>query len=357
MPYAIAMVHPLYGEHPVEYDGGDYRIALDRCLAEIKWAEKSALQGKLIDGRYHGLGVGCFIESGGAGPRENARLVVETDGMVSLYIGSSNIGQGLETICVQIAADALNVPMDKIRVFRGSTIYLKEGFGSFASRSVVMGGSAIFDAATKLKAKVRAAAGRRLNCAPEEVIIGEALSATFDGRTIAITDLAEEDLSAEGTFSSLHRTYAYGAAAAHVAVDPRSGRVEVIDYVTVEDVGRINNPLTAKGQAIGAAVQGLGGTLMEHLQYDEQGQFLSASLADYTMPTATDFPSVRAVELENSPSPRNPLGAKGAGEGGIIPVGGVVSNAIAAALAPLGVEPRALPLSPDRVWKMVQAAR
>ena len=357
MPYPIATISPLYGESNVEFDGGDYRVALDRCLTEIKWSEKAALQGKLIDGRYHGLGLGCFVESGGAGPRENARLAVDADGMVSLFIGSSNVGQGLETVCVQIAADALQLPMDRIKVFHGSTTYLKEGFGSFASRSVVMGGSAILNAADNLKAQVRAAAGRRFNCAAEDVIIGDALSASYGGKTVALAELADDDLSAEGTFATTQRTYAYGTAAAHVAVDPSTGRVELIDYVTVEDVGRIINPLTVNGQAVGAVVQGLGGTLMEHLQYDEQGQCLTASLADYMMPTATDFPKIRAIELEISRSPHNPLGAKGAGEGGIIPVGGVVSNAVAAALAPLGVEPRSLPLSPDGIWKLMQAAR
>ena len=357
MPYRIAAITPSYGERQVEFDGGDYSIALDRCLGEIRWAEKAALQGKLIDGRYHGLGVGCFIESGGGGQRENARLVVEAGGMVSLYIGSSNIGQGLETICIQIAADALGLPMEKIRVFHGSTTNLSEGFGSFGSRSVVMGGSAILDAAGNLKAKVRSAAARRLGCVAGEVVIGDGVSASFGGKTLALADVADEDLSADGTFASHQRTYAYGAAAAHVAVDAKTGHVELIEYVTVEDVGRIINPLTANGQAVGAAVQGLGGTFMEHLQYDQDGQFLTASLADYLMPTATDFPNVRAVELEISPSPTNPLGAKGAGEGGTIPVGGVVSNAVAAALAPLGVEPRELPLSPYRIWKLVQAAR
>jgi len=357
MPYTIAAIDPTYGEQQIEYESGDYRITLDRCLAEIKWTEKAALQGKLIDGRYHGLGLACFIEGGGAGPRENARLVVEADGTVSLYIGSSNIGQALETTCLQIAADALGMPMEAIRVFHGSTIYLKEGFGSYASRSVVMGGSAILDAVNNLKERLRAAAGRRLNCSAEEVTVGDGMSASFGGRTLALAALAEEGLTAEGTFASPYRTHGYGAAAAHVTVDPKTGRVEVMDYVMVEDVGRIINPLTLNGQAVGAAVQGLGGSLLEHLQYDANGQFLTASLADYMMPTASDFPKVRAVELENSPSPNNPLGAKGGGEGGIIPVGAAISNAVAAALASLRVEPRTLPLSPNRVWALVQAAR
>jgi carbon-monoxide dehydrogenase large subunit len=355
MPYPLATVSP--PEKKEELDSGDYRIPLDRCLEEIRWPEKTNLQGKLIDGRYHGLGVGCFIEGGAAGPRENARLAVDPDGGVSVFVGSTSIGQGLETVCVQIAADALRMPMDRIRIFHGSTTHMKEGFGSFHSRSVVMGGSAILDAADKLKEVIRQAAARRFQCSPDEIAIGTGLAASHGEKSIVLTELAGEGLSAEGTFANHRHTYAYGAAAAHVAVDPKTGHVEVIEYVTVEDIGRIINPLTAAGQAVGAVVQGLGGTLLEHLQYDENGQFLTASLADYLLPTATDFPNIRAIVLENSPSPFNPLGAKGAGEGGIVPVGGVVANAVAAALAPLGIQPRELPFSPPRIWQLIEAAR
>ena len=131
----------------------------------------------------------------------------------------------------------------------------------------------------------------------------------------------------------------------------------MLDYVAVEDVGRIINPATLHGQAVGAIVQGLGGVFLEHLVYDDEAQLLTGTLADYLMPTASDFPAVRAVALEEKPAPHNPLGAKGAGEGGIIPVGGVIANAVAAALRPLGVEPRELPLSPPRLWAMIDAAR
>ena len=159
-----------------------------------------------------------------------------------------------------------------------------------------------------------------------------------------------------GTYASNKRTYSYGAHAAHVAVDAKTGQVEVIDYVAVEDVGRIINPLTLHGQCVGAIVQGLGGALLEHFVYDEDGQLLTGSFADYLMPTASDFPSIRAIALEEKPLPTNPLGAKGAGEGGIIPVGGVIANAVADALGSLGVEPREFPLSPPRVWQLIQDA-
>jgi carbon-monoxide dehydrogenase large subunit len=353
MPFSLAKVTPLDLES--ETDSGDYRMTLERCVAEIGWAKKAPLQGRLIDGRYHGLGIGCYIEGGASGPREGARLMLEADGAVSVYVGSSSIGQGLETVAAQIAGDALELPLARIKgVFHGSTDYVREGFGSYSSRSVVMGGSAIVAAAEKLRAVIRSTAAERLGCTAEEVEIAEGAAIGPGKRVLPFGDFA--GVSAEASFASSKRTYSYGAHAAHVAVDPKTGRVELIDYVAVEDVGRIINPLTLHGQAVGAIVQGLGGAFMEHLAYDEEAQPIIGTLADYLMPTASDFPRIRAVALEEKPAPHNPLGAKGAGEGGIIPVGGVIANAVAAALSPLGVEPRELPLSPPRVWQLIQEA-
>jgi aerobic carbon-monoxide dehydrogenase large subunit len=354
MPYALPKILVLDIE--TECDSGDYRRTLDRCLAEFGWAAKANLQGRLIAGRYHGLAVGCYIEGGASGPKENARLVLESDGTVSIFVGSSSLGQGLETVFAQIAADVLEIPMERIKgVLHGSTDHVSEGFGSYSSRSTVMGGSAIVLAAAKLREAIRAAAAKRLGCAAEEIDIDQG-AAVGPGRVaVALGEFA--GLTAEGTFASNKRTYSYGAHAAHVAIDPKTGQIELLDYVAVEDVGRIINPLTLHGQTVGAVVQGLGGALLEHFIYDAEGQLLTGSLADYLMPTASDFPNIRAVALEEKPAPHNPLGAKGAGEGGIIPVGGVIANAVAAALASLGVEPRELPLTPPRVWKMINVAR
>jgi aerobic carbon-monoxide dehydrogenase large subunit len=355
MPYQIATIAPF--ESKDELDSGDYHATLDRCLEEIKWSEKSKLAGKLIDGRYHGLAVGCFIEGGAAGPKESARIVLEPDGRYSVYVGSSAIGQGLETVFAQIAADALEVTIDRLRgVFHGSTSYVDDGYGAYHSRSVVMGGSAILDAATKLREAIRAQAAERLTCEPAEVEIVEGVKAVGPGgKAVALTELSS--ISAEGAFLNKKHTYTYGAHAAHVAVDPKIGHVELLDYVLVADCGRIINPRTVHGQAVGSLVQGLGGAMMEHLAYDQEGQLLTGSLADYLIPTASDFPNLRAVVLENHPSPINPLGAKGAGEGGIIAAGGVMANAVANALSALGVQPRELPLTPTRIWELVQAAR
>lgn len=353
MPYPLPKIDP-YAQD-TEFDSGNYASTFARCLKEFDWSKKAELQGKLIDGRYHGLGIGCFIEGGAAGPKETAKFVVEADGAVSLYVGSSAIGQGLETVFAQIAADALEMPLDKVRVFHGSTTYLKEGYGSYHSRAVVMGGSAILSTAETLREEIRRAAAKRFGCAVAEVTIAEDKVSGPGGKALKLGELA--GVSADGEFSNHHHTYAYGAHAAHVAVDARTGHVQVLDYVAVEDVGRIMNPLTLKGQVIGAIVQGLGGTFLEDFVYDENGQLLAGSFADYLLPTASDFPTIRSYLMEEEPSPINPLGAKGAGEGGIIPVGGVIANAVASALSSLDVQPCELPLSPSRLWHLIQAAR
>jgi carbon-monoxide dehydrogenase large subunit len=350
MPWALPTVQPL--DQGSETDSGDYGATLDHCLKDFGWAEKAKLQGRLIGGRRHGIAVGCYFEGGGSGPRENVRMVLEEGAAVTLYVGSSSVGQGVETVFAQIAADALEMPMDRIRnVLHGSTTYVKQGYGSYSSRSIVMGGSAIVQAAENLQAAIRDAAAARLQCRPDQVAIEGENAVGPNRASVALSALA--GLSSEGTYASNKRTYSYGAHAAHVAVDPGTGHVALLDYVAVEDVGRIINPLTLHGQTIGAVVQGLGGALLENLAYDENGQFMAGSLADYLLPTASDFPVIRAHALEQHRAPGNPLGAKGAGEGGIIPVGGVIANAVANAL---GVEPRDLPLSPQRVWELVQEA-
>jgi carbon-monoxide dehydrogenase large subunit len=356
IPYTVAIITPF--ESKDELDSGDYQVTLDRCLAEFGWAEKAELKGKCVDGRYHGAAVSCFIEGGAAGPKESARLVLETDGTLTVYMGSSGVGQGLETAFAQIAADAMEMPINRInKVFHGSTAYVSDGYGSYHSRSIVMGGSAVLDAATKLRSTMCAEAARRLNCGATEVLLAEGRATAPDGKSISWAELAPESLSVEGAFLNKKHTWAYGAHAAHVSVDAKTGHVQLLDYVAVENCGRMINPLMLKGQLVGAIVQGLGGAVMEHLIYDEQGQLLTGSLADYLVPTATDFPRVRGIVMESHPSPINPLGAKGAGEGGIISVGGVIANAIADALSSFGVEPRDLPLSPSRLWQLVQDAR
>jgi aerobic carbon-monoxide dehydrogenase large subunit len=355
MPYAMALVRPKDGFNDTACDSGDYAMTFDRCVTEAGWKDKITLNGKLIDGRYHGFGIACFIEGGGSGPSETARITIKQDGSFAVYVGSSAVGQGVETIMAQIAADALEVPFEQVTLYHGSTTYLAEGYGSYGSRATVMGGNAIVRTADALLDKIRAVAGERFGVAAEAIKVIEGIVNAPDGRRATLAEFS--GLSVDGKFDNSKNTYTYGTAIAHVTVDPRTGGVEVLDYLVVDDVGRIINPETLHGQVVGAAVQGLGSTFTEEIIYDENGQLLIASLADYMVPVATDYPVVRAISLEAHPSPNNPLGAKGAGEGGIIPVGGALANAVAAALSPLGVEPRELPITPPRLWQLIVDAQ
>jgi carbon-monoxide dehydrogenase large subunit len=356
MPYSLATMQHIDPYTNTECDSGDYRITFDRCLKEFNWKEKAKLQGKLIDGLYHGVSVGCFIEGGAAGPRESARIELLDDGTIGVYVGSSALGQGLETVLGQIAADSLGQPFERIKLFHGSTSYVREGFGSYHSRSTVLGGSAIVVAAEAFKTALKSASARLLGCKESEIELLQDEALGPNGKSIAIRDLAPERISVEESFSNTKHTYSYGAHCAHVTVDPGTGHVRVLDYVAVEDVGRIINPLTLHGQVIGAIVQGLGSSFMEHLKYDERGQLLTGSLADYIIPTADDYPWIRGVSLETHPCPNNPLGAKGAGEGGIIAVGGVAANAVSAALQSLQVDVRSLPMTPPAIWELIEAS-
>jgi carbon-monoxide dehydrogenase large subunit len=361
LPYSIGQLVPY--ETETAFDTGDYHAAFDRCLEEFGWDSKVAMQGRLIDGRYHGLSATCFVESGGAGPRENVRFVLEQGGAVTIYVGSSALGQGIETAFAQIAADALGLPFEAFRVLHGSTTFVHEGFGTYHSRALVMGGSAVLDGAKNLVEAIRAAGAAQLGCPVDDVVFGDGQVGAKNGGSISLARIGDaavaagRPISVEGTFANTKRTYSYGAHAAHVAVDARTGHVQVVDYLAVEDVGHAINPGIVHGQAIGAAVQGLGGVFFDHLIYDADAQLLNASFADYLLPLATDFPNVRGVTLELRRSPSNPLGAKGAGEGGIVSVAATVGNAVAAALASFGVEPNEMPLTPPRIWRLIEEGR
>jgi aerobic carbon-monoxide dehydrogenase large subunit len=337
MPYKLGKLVPYEGE--TEIDGGDYPRLFDRSLAAFDYARLAATfekQGLQPDGRYHGVGMACFMESSGAGPAETARVVVKGKEAFEIYVGSSSSGQGHETSMAQILAEELKVPVHGIRVFHGSTSFVPNGFGTYHSRAIVMGGSAILLAARKLREALEAKAGQPFERIDLERCAGEEAMATFE---------------------QTKRTYTYGAHLAHVAVDPETAQVEVVRFLSVEDIGRAVNPLIVHGQALGAAVQGLGATFLDEFKYADDGQLITGSLADYLLPIATDFPSVEALTFEDSPSKLNPLGVKGAGEGGIVAVGGAVANAVAHALAPLGVEISALPLSLDNLAAAIRRAR
>ena len=351
MPYPIATIKPV--EREEEFDSGDYLMTLDHCLEKFNWSTKEKLQGQLVDGVYHGLAVGCFIEGGAAGPSENAKVALQPDSSVHVFVGSTAVGQGLLTALAQIAADSMEMPIEQVKLFHGSTIYVKEGFGSYHSRSTVMGGSAIIKAIKRLRECIGQAAAVRFGCLAEEIELSDGVVKAGDGRSISLGELANDVPEIEETFHNHKHTYAYGSAAAHVTVDPNTGNVELLDMLMVEDVGRIVNPLTLHGQAIGAMVQGLGGAFLEHMIYDENAQVVAGTLADYLLPQSSNFPNIRAIMLGEKKSPINPLGAKGGGEGGILPCGGLMANAVASALSSYGIQPNQLPLSPTYIWDLI----
>jgi carbon-monoxide dehydrogenase large subunit len=326
LPWSIGKTVPY--EPETEYDTGDYPGLFRRALAAFDYTGRMTRSGEARDGRLHGVGFGCFVESSGAGPAETARVVARGEDRFDLYTGTSSSGQGHETALAQILADTLGVPFAGITVHHGSTGLVPQGYGTFHSRAVVVGGSAVKLAGEKLAA--------RLAQVPADEHPG---------------------LEAIATFEVSKRTYTHGVHLCEVAVDPETAQVEVVDYLSTEDVGRVVNPLIVHGQALGAAVQGLGGAFLDEFKYDAEGQLLTGSFADYLLPTATDFPNVAALTFEESPSLLNPLGAKGAGEGGIVAVGAAVGNAVAHALAPLGVEITAMPLSLDNLGRAIRAAR
>ncbi|MGI6856676.1 xanthine dehydrogenase family protein molybdopterin-binding subunit [Mesorhizobium sp. 1B3] len=354
LPYPTGKLVPY--EQDASYDHGDHLAVLRRCASEIGWEEKAHLRGREVDGRYHGIGFGSFIDSSGAGPKENCRIRLEQDSRVSVFIGSSALGQGIETGLSQICADALEVSIERVGIYHGSTTLLDEGFGSFHSRSIIMGGNAIADAAENLKSLLRVEAARLLGCDIANVQYGNEMFTAPAQDPLSIVDLARQlpnTIEADGTFGTKLKPYGYGTHAAHVAVDIRTGHVEVIDYVAVEDVGKMINPLLVHGQKIGAIVQGLGGVFLEQLSYDENAQFLTGSLADYLLPTSTDYPNIRAICLDLTRTGRNPMGVKGVGEDAIAPVAAVIGNAVADALSTFGVQPARLPLTPCAIWQLL----
>ena len=357
MPYTVGVTR-IDGSNAV-YDSGDYPSAFSRTLEEIDYQELIQHLGKDEEGRYHGVGVATYVEPTGFGPYEGARLAVSDDGGIEVYLGITSLGQGHETVMAQICADSLGVPMEIIQVFHGRTDYLPRSIGTFGSRGTVMAGNAIYLACQTLRARILDIAAGYLDTesANLELLSGNVLRVDGDGPSLGLAEIARlaktgagyddsEGLEATEYFNVEDWTYSYGTHAAHVAVDPETGKIDILRYVMVEDVGRCINPLTMHGQAVGGAAQGIGGTILEELVYSEDGQLLAGTLMDYLLPTSTDIPQIESVILEEAPSPLNPLGVKGAGEGAILATGATLANAVANAL---GVPVKDLPLSPNRV--------
>ncbi len=355
------------------YDSGDYAGLLDKALAAVGWqALNENLRRRRAEGEAVGAGVALFVEKSGLGPFDGVRVTIDTGGAVEVVTGSASVGQGMETVIAQICADTLGVDYRSVRVVHGQTDRIAFGLGAFASRVTVMTGEATRIAATKLRAKAIAAAAQLLQCAPEtlDVIDGAVLrKAAAGGPSVRLGDVAralapaskllggaEPGLFAEGWFTASHMTYPYGVHIAVVRVDRDTGAAAVERYFVAYDIGRAVNPMLVKGQIAGGVAQGLGGALFEEFLYDAGGEPLCVSFADYLMPTAREVPPIAVLISEDAPSPLNPLGLKGAGEGGANAVGAAIAAAIDDALGMPGAVTR-LPVTPQRLRALLRATQ
>jgi carbon-monoxide dehydrogenase large subunit/6-hydroxypseudooxynicotine dehydrogenase subunit gamma len=349
-------------------DAGDYPALLAAAQAEAgRLGYGAAVEEGRRAGRLRGLGVAAFLEKSGLGPQETADVVVSRTGAVHVYSGGTSLGQGIETVLAQIAADALGVHPDQVSVVNGDTERQPFGGGSWASRSTVVAGSAVHAAAGAVRDRAAEVAARMLEAAPGDLVITHGrISVRGDpGAAVTLAEVARAThpaspglrpgvpagLSARRRFEVAHMTYPYGVHLAVVDVDPGTGGVQVLRYLVAYEVGRAVNPALVAGQLRGGAAQGIGGALLEEFCYDENGQPQSATFMDYRVPTAAEVPPIDVLITQDSPAPGNPLGVRGAGEGGVSAAGAVLASAVRDALGLAGSVGR-LPLTPARVQEL-----
>jgi CO/xanthine dehydrogenase Mo-binding subunit len=355
----------------VVYDSGDYPGMLERAgdaLADLtRDADRRRLYGEIA-----GCGLALFVEKSGLGPFDGVKVTVDETGAVEVVTGAASMGQGVETVVAQVCAQELGVDLGSVNVVHGQTDRIEEGMGAFASRVTVMTGSATYLAAQAVRRKAAQLAAEALEAAPEDIVIESGIAwvrGSPGGPRLAIGELAKRasakfsvpagrqpGLSATEWFASDHMTYPYGAHLALVVIDRETGQVSVERFVVVYDVGRAVNPALVAGQLVGGVAQGVGGAILEEFRYDEQGQPLATSFVDYLLPTASEMPAVETIVLEAAPSPLNPLGVKGAGEGGITAAGAAIAAAIDDALGSPGLITR-LPVSPEALSLASNARR
>jgi aerobic carbon-monoxide dehydrogenase large subunit len=342
------------------FDSGVYRDLLDRVCDEADYVQACARQGeRRARGEHVGIGIAFYVEPCGQG-WESARARLLRDGRAEIATGSSAQGQGRETAFAQIAADALGIPFEAIAVSHGDTAVTPKGIGALASRSTAIGGSAVLRAATALRTKVLHCAAQLLQARVADLVQdadGFALAGDRARRIgwQAIAAAAQGPLDASVVFAAPGETWSSGCCFAAVAIDGDTGELRIERLVWGDDAGVIVNPLLAEGQLIGGMAQGFGQAVMERIVYDESGQLLTGSLMDYALPRAADMPEV--VTLNSvTPATVNPLGAKGVGEAGCIGIPAAIVNAAVDALAPLGVRHLDMPLTSDKLWRIIQGA-
>jgi carbon-monoxide dehydrogenase large subunit/6-hydroxypseudooxynicotine dehydrogenase subunit gamma len=357
----------------IEHDSGDYIGLLDKLLAALEWEKlKADLARRRAAGEAVGAGFAMFVEKSGLGPADGVRIEVDATGSVELITGGASLGQGFETVMAQVCAEMLGVDYRSVRVTHGQTDRIAYGIGAHASRATVMTASATHNAAVKLRAKALDMAAELMQAPAEalEILDGKVVRKNApQGPSMTLGEIAdhlaptsktlggrEPGLSTEGWFRVRHQVYPYGIHFAVVKVDRETGGVHVERYVIAYDIGRAINPALVEGQIVGGFAQGLGGALMEEFTFNERGDPLATTFADYLMPTVRETPMVDVILREDHKSPLNPLGIKGAGESGITGVGAAIASAIDEAIGLPGAITQ-LPVTPQRLKRILDGRR
>ena len=358
---------------PVIYDSGNYAGGLDRALelsSYSAWRDRQANERALGEGgKLLGIGLAAYVMLTGLGPHESSLLRVDPSGKLALVTGASPHGQGTATVLAQLVADEFGVAPEDVSVLHGDTDAIPFGVGTYASRNAVVAGNSAFAAAHEVKAKALALAAQLLEAGPAdlEVAQGAVRVRGAPDRRVSLGQLAaaaapgqplpegmSPGLEATHYYVAPRATFASGLHVAVIEIDRDTYAVKLLDYAVVSDAGPLLNPLIVDGQIVGGVAQGVGGALFEELVYDEQGNFISQTLLDYCMPSAAQIPPVRISHL-HTPSPLNPLGIKGLGEGGAMAPPAAIANAVEDALGHLGVQINATPITPTRLASLMKS--
>jgi carbon-monoxide dehydrogenase large subunit len=359
MPYATGLV---LGQ-PVTYQGGDYPASQASAIAASGYDDFSTRQAAArAEGRYIGIGLANYVEGTGLGPYEGATVRILASGKVAVATGATSQGQGTRTTLAQIVAERLRCRIEDVVVTLADTGAIAMGVGAFASRQAITGGSAVHSASLVVREQLLAVAARALGVPAADIEIedGHATARTGNKPSLSFGELARLALGTPGIVSEsagLEHTsyfhppgysYCNGTHVVEAEVDPMTGGVTLLRYTIVHDCGTIINPMVVEGQVHGGTAHGIGNALLEHMRYDADGNPLSTTLQDYLLPGSTDVPMFQVLHVE-TPNPLNPIGVKGAGEGGAIPAPAAIVSAIEDALSPFGVRFNEMPLTPERI--------
>ena len=367
------------------YDSGNYQGTLDKALEMVDYTGFRQQQEQLRQqGRYQGIGLSTYVEVCGLAPSaaagamgfqgglwEPATVRVLATGKAYVYTGTNPHGQGEETTFAQLVSDEIGIPVNDIEVVHGDTSQISMGWGTYGSRTTAVGGTAVVLAARKVKDKASKLAAPLLEAAPEDMayedgkfyVTGSPAKAKTIQEVALMANLAwnmpagmEPGLEESTFHDPTNFTFPFGAHVCTVEVDAETGEVKILRYIAVDDIGRVINPMIVDGQVHGGVAQGIGQALYEGAVYDDNGQLITGSMLDYTVPNATQIPPIETARTE-TPSPVNPMGIKGVGETGTIAATQAVVNAVADALAPLGIHHLEMPMTPERVWRAIQQAK